>query len=206
MHLVKVLEKTGLDMEQLNTYLTILMIEISFFTGELIYTLIYLAVRVVLGIYRRKVDWKREAWLLLLYVNLAVLIRFTFYPFSRVDGKVQPLLFDPSAVFPLRVNLMPLAHLLWFDTKRDLLLNLIGNVCMFIPSGIILPVLFRRLDSFLKVIAAGAFISVCIEILQLPFAERASDIDDVILNTLGVAIGYMIYAAVRKVCRRMRRE
>ena len=96
---------------------------ISFFTGELIYTLIYLAVRVVLGIYRRKVDWKREAWLLLLYVNLAVLIRFTFYPFSRVDGKVQPLLFDPSAVFPLRVNLMPLAHLLWFDTKRDLLLN-----------------------------------------------------------------------------------
>ena len=77
---------------------------------------------------------------------------------------------------------------------------------MFIPSGIILPVLFRRLDSFLKVIAAGAFISVCIEILQLPFAERASDIDDVILNTLGVAIGYMIYAAVRKVCRRMRRE
>ena len=51
---------------------------ISFFTGELIYTLIYLAVRVVLGIYRRKVDWKREAWLLLLYVNLAVLIRFTF--------------------------------------------------------------------------------------------------------------------------------
>ena len=179
---------------------------ISFFTGELIYTLIYLAVRVVLGIYRRKVDWKREAWLLLLYVNLAVLIRFTFYPFSRVDGKVQPLLFDPSAVFPLRVNLMPLAHLLWFDTKRDLLLNLIGNVCMFIPSGIILPVLFRRLDSFLKVIAAGAFISVCIEILQLPFAERASDIDDVILNTLGVAIGYMIYATVRKVCRRMRRE
>ena len=171
---------------------------VSFFTGELIYTLIYLAVRVVLGIYRRKVDWKREAWLLLLYVNLAVLIRFTFYPFSRVDGKVQPLLFDPSAVFPLRVNLMPLAHLLWFDTKRDLLLNLIGNVCMFIPSG--------RLDSFLKVIAAGAFISVCVEILQLPFAERASDIDDVILNTLGVAIGYMIYAAVRKVCRRMRRE
>ena len=44
----------------------------------------------------------------------------------------------------------------------------------------------------LKTVAAGALISLCIEILQLPFPSRASDIDDLILNTLGTAVGYGI--------------
>ena len=70
---------------------------------------------------------------------------------------------------------------------------------MFIPSGIVLPVVYKKLDNFGKVVAAGAFISFCIEILQLPFASRASDIDDLIMNTLGVVIGYGIYAAARRV-------
>ena len=177
-------------------------LEISFIAGELIYTVIYLTVRVITALCRGKIDWKREAHLLILYVYLAVLIRFTFYPFSRVDGKVQPLLLDTQTMVPLRVNLKPFVHLLWFDTRRDLLLNLIGNVCMFIPCGIILPVLFRKMDSFWKVTAAGAGISVCIEILQLPFAARASDIDDVILNTLGVAAGYLIYRGLYGIIRK----
>ena len=60
-----------------------------------------------------------------------------------------------------------------------------------------LPVVYKKLDSFGKVIAAGAFISLCIESLQLPFASRASDIDDLILNTFGVAVGYGIYAVLK---------
>ena len=61
----------------------------------------------------------------------------------------------------------------------------------------ILPVVYKKLNSFNKVVAAGAFISLCIEILQLPFASRATDIDDLILNTLGVAVGYGIYATAK---------
>ena len=52
---------------------------------------------------------------------------------------------------------------------------------------------------FGKVIAAGAFISLCIELMQLPFATRVTDIDDLILNTLGVMIGYGIYSLVKKI-------
>ena len=85
-----------------------------------------------------------------------------------------------------------------YEIRRELILNLIGNVGMFIPSGIVLPVIYKRLDSFWKVIAAGAMISLCIEIIQLPFSVRASDVDDLILNTLGVAVGYAIYALVQK--------
>ena len=84
-----------------------------------------------------------------------------------------------------------------YDNKRDLLLNVIGNVAMFIPSGIVLPIIYKRLDSFIKVILVGGGISLCIEMIQLPFRVRASDIDDLILNTVGVMLGYGIYALVR---------
>ena len=62
-----------------------------------------------------------------------------------------------------------------------------------------MPIVYKRLDYFGKVIAAGAFISLCVELIQLPFADRVSDVDDLILNTLGVAIGYGIYKLIRAI-------
>ena len=132
-----------------------------------------------------------------MYINLAVIIRFTFFPMAKADGQVQPLLFDAATVFPFRVNLVPFVNLFDYDNKRDLLLNVIGNVTMFIPSGIVLPILYKRLDTFQKVLFAGGGISLSIEILQLPFRVRATDIDDFILNTAGVILGYGIYAGIR---------
>ena len=52
--------------------------------------------------------------------------------------------------------------------------------------------------------AAGAGMSLVIEILQLPFDTRASDIDDLILNTIGVVIGYGIYYLFAKRKRNMK--
>ena len=132
-----------------------------------------------------------------MFINLAVIIRLTFIPMSRMDGRVQPLIYDAAAAFPFRMNLIPFANLFDYDNRKDLLLNVIGNTAMFIPSGIVLPILYRKLNNFWKVIAAGVMISLCIEIIQLPFSVRASDVDDLILNVLGVAIGYGIYAAVK---------
>ena len=79
-----------------------------------------------------------------------------------------------------------------------MILNIVGNVTMFIPSGIILPVLYKKLNSFWKVVGAGAQMSLCIEILQLPFSVRATDIDDLILNLFGIAVGYGIFVLIRK--------
>jgi glycopeptide antibiotics resistance protein len=72
---------------------------------------------------------------------------------------------------------------------------------MLIPTGIVLPAIYKKLNCFWKVVAVGALISLCTEILQLPFPARASDVDDLILNTLGVAVGYGIYAAFRRLKR-----
>ena len=99
-------------------------------------------------------------------------------------------------------GLIPLVYLFRYGSMRDILWNVTGNAAMFVPSGILLPLVYRRCRSFLKTAAAGALLSLCIEILQLPFPARASDVDDLILNTLGAAAGYGIYAAFRHLKRK----
>ena len=173
------------------------MVEIPFIFLEIIFLAIWLLIRIAIWIKQKRIDWKREALSLLMYINLAVILRFTFFPMSKVDGQIQPLVFDIATAFPFRVNLLPLLNLFDYDSKRDLLLNVIGNAAMFVPSGIVLPIVYKRLNTFWKVLLAGIGISLCIEIIQLPFSARATDIDDLILNTIGVIAGYGIYALIR---------
>ena len=177
------------------------MIRISLLTGELCFTVLWLLSRGMIWMQQKKVVWKREALLLLMYINLAVLIRFVFYPFFTVNGEVQPLIINMSSLQPLRVNLIPLVNILDYDIKREAAINIIGNISMFIPTGVIMPILYKRLDCFWKVLLAGAGLSFVIEVIQLLFPGSVTDIDDLILNTLGVAVGYGIYAA----CKRLKR-
>ncbi len=173
------------------------MVEIPFLFLEIAFTAIWLIIRITIWIRQKQIDWKREAVLFLMYINLAVILRFTFFPMSKVDGRIQPLVFDIATAFPFRVNLLPLVNLFDYDSKRDLLLNVIGNAAMFVPSGIVLPIVYKRLNTFWKVLLAGIGVSLCIEIIQLPFSVRATDIDDLILNTVGVIVGYGIYTLIQ---------
>ena len=86
-----------------------------------------------------------------------------------------------------------------YETMGDALVNLIGNTAMFVPLGIVWPAVFKKLDSHLKVILAGVGVSLAIEILQLPFYSRASDIDDLILNSAGFVMGYGIWLLAQKI-------
>ena len=70
------------------------MIEISLLRGELLFAALWLLCREILWLRQKKIVWKREAVLLLMFVNLAVLIRFVFYPFFTVNGHVRPLMIN----------------------------------------------------------------------------------------------------------------
>ncbi|MCR5539708.1 MAG: VanZ family protein [Ruminococcus sp.] len=175
------------------------MIYIPFIPTEIVFAAVWVIIRAVLALKNKKLHIKRELMLLLMYVNLAVLLRITFFPMQTNNGRVLPLEFDTANIFPLRINIIPFVNILDYIDPADILLNIPGNVMMFIPSGIILPILYKRLNSFWKVTAAGAGMSLCIEILQLPFAVRASDVDDLILNTAGAMAGYGIYALFRHI-------
>ena len=169
------------------------------FSGSLAFiTCLWIFVRATWCFWEKKFSLKREAELMLVYICLVVVVRFTFFPFSRVNGQVQPLIFDRSNVFPPRINLIPLVYLFDYEISREALINVIGNTAMFLPIGIIWPSVFRKLDTPTKIITAGVGISVFIEIVQLPFFDRVTDIDDLLLNSLGFFIGYGIYQIVRK--------
>ena len=77
---------------------------------------------------------------------------------------------------------------------------------MFIPVGIIWPVCFKQLNNVFKVTLAGFVYTLLIELSQLPFYDRCSDVDDLILNTTGVLIGAVIYFLVRKIVLLIRRK
>ena len=174
------------------------MMEITYGAAVAVLSLAWIAVRGVVWTRQKKICWQREAELLLVYVCLMVVARFTFFPFGKVDGHIQPLLFDPALMWPPRYNIRPIFYLMDYETRREALLNLIGNIAMFIPIGIIWPAVFRQLDSHGKVIAAGVGFSVCIEILQIPFFDRVSDVDDLVLNSLGFLMGYGVYLLVKR--------
>lgn len=76
--------------------------------------------------------------------------------------------------------------------------NLLGNTLGFIPLGLMLPLLFPALRSAVKTILCVCLVSIGFELVQLVTMLGVCDIDDVILNTLGGAIGYLFFFILTK--------
>jgi glycopeptide antibiotics resistance protein len=93
-----------------------------------------------------------------------------------------------------RINLQPL---LMFKQFRITSTQVIGNLVMLLPLGIYIPLLFPRLSGFFRVFIICLLVSVAIELMQLITSVRSTDIDDVILNTSGAVVGYIIYKLAR---------
>lgn len=182
-----------------------IMIAISYTALGIFISCIWLAVRFFCWLKTKKFSWKRELELLTVYICIVVVVRFTFFPFDKIDGRLQPLLFDAARAFPFRINRIPFVNLMDYPERRSALLNIIGNTTMFLPLGIVWPAVYRKLNTHKKVIAAGVGVSLCIEILQLPFFDRVSDIDDLILNSVGFLAGYGIFLLFRIIRNQIKR-
>ena len=72
--------------------------------------------------------------------------------------------------------------------------NLVGNVVMFIPMGILAPIFSGEKATFWRCMAKCAAVIVSVELIQLFAMLGTCDIDDFILNMLGSAIGCGIYS------------
>jgi glycopeptide antibiotics resistance protein len=75
--------------------------------------------------------------------------------------------------------------------------QVIGNAVMLLPLAIFIPLLSSRLTGFIPVVLICLLVSLCIELMQLVTSYRSTDIDDVILNTAGAVVGYLLYLMVR---------
>jgi len=117
--------------------------------------------------------------------SLLFIIRFTMLPSSSLG----------IGISKGELNLIPfktISGMLFSMSLPNLIVNIGGNIVLFMPFGFALPLKFPKLRSMKTVIWAGLSLSIMIECIQLMMPQRCADIDDVILNTLGTYLGFLL--------------
>ncbi|MBK5268629.1 MAG: VanZ family protein [Acidimicrobiia bacterium] len=140
---------------------------------------------------RRGGDTAREFVIAGLFIWSLVVVYFTFFPMTII-----------FYAWYGRFNLVPFASILQLirETSKGLAsYNIGGNLLLLAPLGVFLPLLFKTLQRPFPLLWRVAVISTSIEVTQLFTRARAVDIDDVILNTTGVALAYLLYKALVRV-------
>ena len=149
-------------------------------------------------IIRILVDWFGGA-----IIALPLVMLFMFL----VDKKRFVRKWGWIALFVLYMNAMLIiigmpdfSYMLWSPTINWIpfndfssanILGMFLNIVMFIPFGAFLPIYFKQFRKWKRTVLAGFLMSLSIEIVQL-FTLRATDVDDLIMNTLGAFVGYGI--------------
>ncbi len=101
--------------------------------------------------------------------------------------------------FTQKFNLIPLHTITEFwnnlhgGGRSHAIINLAGNVVMFVPLGFFIPCVFRKAETFRRSMLYALITIVCVEIIQLVTLLGSLDVDDILLNMIGVVIGYLIY-------------
>ena len=139
---------------------------------------------------RRRVP---AGWLLVAAVAVVLVLWFTL----REAPEVTFANLTGSNLVPLRHHLAALRC--WLDdcdaaavAARYLVVDVLGNVGLFVPLGLSLAAVSTRPSRggrFLVAVGSALSLSIAIEVLQLGLASRASDVDDVLFNTVGAMLG-----------------
>lgn len=99
--------------------------------------------------------------------------------------------------FDYSVNLIPFktvyGYLVHPPSITVAITNILGNILAFLPLGILVPLIFRKSDSISWIFIISVGSSVVIETVQLLFRIGSMDIDDVLLNSVGGLVGFLLY-------------
>ena len=128
---------------------------------------------------------------LLLYTALMLWLLF-----GRTSGLTSGNYLEQLQEHILLTPFQTIRNFLWslrfgnFAQKRLAVLNLVGNVLMFVPFGYLLPGLYPKFRTFIRFFLV-CLASIClVEFLQFVTLLGVMDVDDVILNMAGFSIGY----------------
>jgi len=171
---------------------------ISYYIVQLLATMIAAipAVIVTRFIYfkitKRKVNKHHEFMLILFVTFCAGLTTQTILPHNLRYMNIGFSL-DNFNIIPFSTLIEMIYEKRWIS-----ILNIGGNIIMFAPFGFFPPILWNRFR--LRNAAWLTFnISFCIEVIQLFVGGRATDIDDLILNTLGGILGWCVFYLLNKI-------
>lgn len=171
------------------------LIRLSFYAVDkaILYTLFFIILRVVwVKIKHKKTHPSREIGLVAFVFYVLLLFALTVFRDGYFIWQFKFYFHRPLS----EINIVPLVETFKLSKGQslvDFFYNLYGNIVWFVPMGVFIPALTKRKLGFSQVVLIGALISTSIEALQFILNTGVTDIDDVIFNTLGAAVGYLVY-------------
>lgn len=146
----------------------------------------------------RKINYKQILYIIFV-IYLLMLVKIILF---KTNSFTDLLKGNISAGYR-SANLIPFQTITNFIKMKDFsslraFSNTVGNIAVFLPLGYLLPILTRKINNLYKVFIVSISISILFESLQYVFYLGTLDIDDVILNTTGGVIGYIIYYFIKK--------
>ncbi|MBO5981462.1 MAG: VanZ family protein [Clostridia bacterium] len=151
---------------------------------------------------RRKTDWRREMLLFCFALFCAGLASQTVIPkfeFGIGGFGIANTGIHQTNLIPFKVFYETFNEVFYTGNINYFLINFLGNIILFVPFGIFLPLLWNI--SYAKAVGITFCISLFIETAQL-FLPRGTDVDDLILNTLGALLGVFVYMLMKKILKR----
>jgi glycopeptide antibiotics resistance protein len=138
------------------------------------------------------------------YVYIVKVLDYTLFQFQSLVllKHFMPDLILNGQTVGEDMNLIPFITLTSQDLKTSLL-----NILLLVPFGFGLPFLTNY--RMKKIVVIGALFSIGIELMQLitgfmaKMTFRIADINDVIFNTVGVAIGYLLFVGFVRIYRHL---
>lgn len=132
----------------------------------------------------KKRNLKKNRWHGLWLFIFAIYIFGVFY-FTGA-GTIFDVKFYGLEYHADRVNLIPFS-----DTNIDYM-GYGLNIVLFVPLGVLLPLIWQDFNRISYVFISGLLLSLMVELSQL-LNIRSTDIDDLILNTLGAILGFAMF-------------
>ena len=144
---------------------------------------------------------RRSSQPLLRFAFLVYIALMIWLLFGRTTGWVDGYTYEEN--LRMNVNFQPLFTIRNYlqvilrhtneGARSHCIINLVGNVIMFLPAGLLLPAIFPSHRNFLQFTVSCLAGILLIELIQLLTLLGSFDIDDVILNMFGLLIGYLAY-------------
>jgi len=146
-----------------------------------------------------QLNFKREVFFNILYLYVIFLVGLVIFPLKI--GNLKAMNMNPEAnLIPVFNTVEDMQYINSFSMIKFWFKNIMGNTILMMPLGIFLPLLWDKFRSLKSTVIFCFSVSLSIEIFQFISGYwgnyRIFDIDDLILNTLGAFIGYLIYDRV----------
>lgn len=136
---------------------------------------------------------------LYIFFMLYLMLLITLTLFDSSWGRNGFAIKDFKVYIKQSVNLVPFKTIINYIKEfnsmystRQIMFNLFGNICAFMPMALFLPLLFKKQSKFKNFIITMIIIILGIESLQLITTSGRFDIDDLILNLFGAVIMYLL--------------